>query len=167
MKNGNISAGRLRLFGGALKWAAYLIWLLVFGPIDRLNHHSGDLGAWLEIALGFVLGTLVWKAGHRYSMLAKKHSSPSADDLVAKDPRPPVIYLRSFLDDSVAAKEEPQWVDGASGGHPYPGPTEEEQLRNIMNQIGPFIAIGNPSENSQNSVPRELISQGMNGKTEY
>ena len=100
------------------------------------------------IALVFGLGTLVWRAGHKYSKLGKKHGSRSADDLVAKDPRPPVVYLRSFLDDPIASNEETQWQGGGGGvpAMPYPGPTEEQQLAGIMNQIGPFIAIGNPSE---------------------
>lgn len=29
---------------------------------------------------------------------------------------------------------------------PYPGPSEEQQLAKVMNEIGPFIAIGDPSE---------------------
>jgi len=149
MKNRNISGIALWLLGFALKTLASLfggglLWVL----IDDLNRHSGNLGTWLEIALVFVLGTLVWRAGHKYSKLGKKHRARSADDLVTKDPRPPVIYLRSFLDDPIASNEETQWQGGGAGAAavPYPGPTEEQQLANIMNQIGPFIAIGNPAE---------------------
>ncbi len=99
----------LRLLGHALKLAAFLIGLFIFPLIGELNRHSANLGTWLEIASVFAVGTLVFRAGHKYSKLGKRHASRSADDLVAKDPRPPVIYLRSFRDDLVASDEETQW----------------------------------------------------------
>lgn len=137
----------LKLLGNALKGVAYLIGVL-FVPrlIEELNHNSGNLGTWLEIAFVLTLGTPLWWAGHKYNRKGKKLSVPSADDLVVRDPRPPVVYLRSFLDDPVASKEEPQSTEGAMPGMVYPGPTEEQQLDAIMNQIGPFIAIGDPNE---------------------
>jgi hypothetical protein len=146
MKNGNMSEAKaLRLLGNALNWIAFLPWLLVMRGINELNHDSSDFGAWLEIALGVALSILLGSAGAKHIKKAKKLSAPSADDLVVRDPRPPVIYLRSFLDDPIASKEEPQET-GAPGGGTIAGPTEEQQLAGIMNQIGPFIAIGDPSE---------------------
>jgi len=82
--------------------------LLVPRLIEELNRHASTFGTWLEIALVVALGTLLWWAGHKYNRKGKKLSNPSADDLVARDPGPPVIYLRSFLDDPIASKEEPQ-----------------------------------------------------------
>lgn len=146
MKNWNMSEAKaLRLLGNALNCIGFLAWLLVLHGINELNHGSSNLGTWLEIALGAALAILLGWAGAIYIKKGKKLSAPSADDLVARDSRPPVIYLRSFLDDPIASKEEPQDT-GAPGGGAIAGPTEEQQLAEIMTQIGPFIAIGDPSE---------------------
>ncbi len=136
----------LRLLGNALKCIAYLLGMFVPGLMKSLNRDSTNLGTWLGIVLLTALGTLLWRAGHKCNTKGKKLGTPSADDLVAKDPRPPVVYLRSFRDDPIAAEEEPQPSQGTMPGMIYPGPTEEQQLAKIMNQIGPFIAIGDPNE---------------------
>jgi len=110
MKRWNISGIALRLLGYALMTVASLVGgSLLFALFDELNRQSGNLGTWLMIALVFALATLVWRAGHKYYKMGIKHSSPSAEESVAKAPRPPVIYLRSFLDDSLASHEEPSY----------------------------------------------------------
>jgi hypothetical protein len=144
MKNCNTAGIALRLLGYALMAVASLVGgslLFAFNP------QSGNLGTWLKIALVFALGTLVSRAGHKYYKMGTKLSSPSAEDSIAKDPRPPVVYLRSFLDDSLASREEPRFeMAGGALVESWFSPTEEQELAKIMNQIGPFIAIGNPSE---------------------
>jgi hypothetical protein len=67
----------------------------------------------------------------------------SAEELLSKDFRPPVLYLRSFSSDSEASKRPRNgWV--AAG---LPGIlTEEEQLVRVMQDIGPVIAIGRPGD---------------------
>ena len=65
----------------------------------------------------------------------------SAAEVMARDPRPPVLYLRSFAaDDTTAA--------GLESGHPALVllSTEEEQLAQVLAEIGPVIAIGRPGE---------------------
>lgn len=76
----------------------------------------------------------------------KKLLQPDGWAVLAADPRPPILYLRSFKDDPVAAKSKvlakvftrrlEQTLD-----------TEEEQLSRAMNELGPFITIGRPGEN--------------------
>jgi len=55
----------------------------------------------------------------------KKLAALRAQDVLAKDSRLPVVYLRSFQDDKV---------------------TDERSLTHILNEIGPVIALGDPSE---------------------
>ena len=69
----------------------------------------------------------------------RKFSLKSADELLAMDQRPPVIYLRSFKDDKKAAAPAvlTNWLAFF---------TEEEQLVHVLNDFGPCVAIGQPGE---------------------
>lgn len=58
---------------------------------------------------------------------SRRYEARSGEDVMADDPRPPVIYLRSFVDDPKA--------NGA-----------EISLAQIMEDVGPFVAIGEPEE---------------------
>lgn len=108
MKNWNTSGIALRFLGYALMAVASLVGgSLLFVLIGELNHQPGNLATWIMAALVFAFGILVWRAGRNLYKMGMKQSVPSAADLVAKDPRPPVIYLRSFLADAVASREEP------------------------------------------------------------
>jgi hypothetical protein len=68
----------------------------------------------------------------------KRHLAPTADEVMAGDPRPPVVYLRVFLDDPTGAV--------GHGAYFLPSLSEEEQLARVMSRIGPFVAIGRPGD---------------------
>lgn len=42
--------------------------------------------------------------------------------------------------------------------------TEEEQLAQVMNEIGPFAALVDPEKYFRKLVPQECISVNMSGK---
>ncbi len=69
----------------------------------------------------------------RYSALRRKVRALDAQELMSRDERPPVLYLRSFKDDPTTARI-------------VLSTTEEEQLAMVMREIGPFVAIGRPGE---------------------
>jgi len=77
------------------------------------------VGGPVTLAL-FVVPWLLYRQGHR-------HFVRSALDAERTDPRSPVLYLRSF-------RQEPQLRD------------HEEALARIFSGIGPFLAIGDPSD---------------------
>jgi hypothetical protein len=78
-------------------------------------------GLLLGIAVaGFAMIGWLWKRG-------KRHLAPGAAQALARDPRPPVLYLRSFAGERA--------ISG-----------EEEALARIMEELGPFVAIGQPGE---------------------
>jgi hypothetical protein len=62
--------------------------------------------------------------------LGKRLRSVTAAQLVEADERAPILYLRSFKDDFMAAEFG----------------TEEAHLAKALNQLGPVIAIGMPGE---------------------
>jgi hypothetical protein len=94
--------------------------------------------------LGVLLATVVGCAGALAYKSGAQHSARPANELLSRDPRPPVIYLRSFQDDPVAAQ-------GIALPHQSLGflqftNSEEQQLASVASEIGPFIAVGKPGE---------------------
>jgi hypothetical protein len=61
--------------------------------------------------------------------------APDADTLRRADPRQQILFLRSFLDEKKALKKYRRAYT-----------TEEELVAKVMQQYGPFVAIGNPAD---------------------
>ncbi|HYW85818.1 MAG TPA: hypothetical protein VFB30_21375, partial [Spirochaetia bacterium] len=76
--------------------------------------------------------------------LHKQQSLPSVSEILRKDTRPPVLFLRSFESDSARVAGVlaeilpmfPVWM----------GTTFEETLAPAMQRLGPFVALGNPED---------------------
>ncbi|MFT3893812.1 MAG: hypothetical protein QM730_19450 [Anaerolineales bacterium] len=66
----------------------------------------------------------------------RKYTALSARQVFAQDKRKPVVYLRSFKDDFSTSQTQ----------NVYDWKTHEEEVANVMRQIGPFVAVGNPRE---------------------
>jgi hypothetical protein len=122
----------LRIVGGLLSLG--LLGLLGFRQLGRYAAR-GDWGSIVALVGMVVMGGIgAWLLAR-----GKRYLAPTVAELLAVDPRPPVLYLRVFRDDRVTA--------AAGGGAAFlPALTEEEQLAHVMSQIGPFIAIGQPGE---------------------
>jgi hypothetical protein len=98
---------------------------------------GSTIDAQARIFIVAIIFLLMYLWGRLFSW-TKKHRVAVGDSALAKDRRPPVLYLRSFGDDPLAAKR-PGQVDGAWR-------TEEENLASLLSDIGPFVAIGRPGE---------------------
>ena len=120
------AAGRWRLLGWGLM-------ALSFVSSVGSNYIGGEYpGGWLWIcALLFIVGGYCLKRGRRFC-------APSADEAMIADSSSPVLYLRSFKADRESAR-----LTGASG---HGIVTEEEELAQALNCLGPFIAVGIPGE---------------------
>ncbi len=68
-----------------------------------------------------------------YQHFLRKRLAKTVDEVLAEN-KAPVLYLRSFLDDKVAAKRGAALL------------TEEEELNKAFEHIGSMIAIGRPGE---------------------
>ena len=75
----------------------------------------------------------------------RKLQSVSAEARMLLDQRPPVLYLRSFKEDKAASGTPLAWALGRVSVL-FGTTTEEEQLDEAMNEIGPLVAIGEPGE---------------------
>ncbi|MGH7158424.1 MAG: hypothetical protein ACREGD_05180 [Candidatus Saccharimonadales bacterium] len=112
------------------------------------------------------------------SKVRSKFVGAGADDILAKDPRPPILYLRSFnkeLEKATYKGRFSQWrnlqsPDGAYLFSVKPGRTlygarsfrrslfgskrsmfdEQMVFADVLNRIGPYIAIGRPTETFEN-----------------
>jgi hypothetical protein len=101
-----------------------------FDP-DRV---SIDLAYILLYAALIAAAVLLFWAGLNAARRGRRHLQASADELRASDPRPPVLYLRSFEADDVMA---------TSRGL---GDSAEEALVAALTAIGPVVALGEPGE---------------------
>jgi hypothetical protein len=69
---------------------------------------------------------------------ARSCFQPSAEALLKADPRPPVLFLRSFIDDERMKyiRAERSFMDASL----------ESRIAKHFSEVGPFIAIGSPSD---------------------
>lgn len=65
---------------------------------------------------------------------------PNGFDVLKRDPRPPVLFLRSFFEDDRRARDdiEKDILQGNAG--------HESALKAAFRSVGPFLAIGKPDE---------------------
>jgi hypothetical protein len=105
------------------------------------------VGQFLLPDLPFGLGMLAAMVGGLVIFIAlfraKQYFQVSADSLLGRDKRPPVLFLRSFSDDPKVT---------AAAGISHEGLAQlidfsvETRLANHFMQFGPFIAVGSPQE---------------------
>jgi hypothetical protein len=89
-----------------------------------------------------------------YGMIRRgqKMRAVRAEALMASDPRPPVLYLRSFLDEDQdkgpvgAARSAKGSTQELSYSTPPWGVREQEALSILFREVGPYVAIGKPGE---------------------
>ena len=87
------------------------------------------------------IGFQLLRSGWKYDVV-------SAEQMMATDPRPPVVYLRSFEADSeIVLRPDGFWHKVATSLIDYAVTfSPEQELAEILNRVGPVIAIGKPGE---------------------
>ena len=94
-----------------------------------------------------ILGAYIYKESKNIN-LTKEISHKKTLTQLDIDEREPILYLRSFVSDSLAGKSENDdlLAKFLSLGYPQNLNSEEEQLSYAIKKYGPFIAIGNPND---------------------
>lgn len=95
-----------------------------------------------------VLAAICVFGGFKFITFGLRTFQPTAEQLLSSDPRPPVVFLRSFNDDTLTVPL------GGRKRNPFnsipmnaiPDPTAESGLAATLNRIGPPVAIGRPGE---------------------
>ena len=143
---------RLRLDDPRRRWAIGLQLLLanLLGPTilwtALVNDESPrtELGTWeiVPTVAAYALLVAAWRLWRR----SRQHEAPSAEEVMTLDPRPPILYLRSFQDDadSTIDDDASAWTRGWLKILRPPSP--EEELAAILERLGPVVAIGKPGE---------------------
>lgn len=78
---------------------------------------------------------------HRFYREGRRLTAPMATEILKRDHRPPVLYLRAFRDDLFRSIRTPGFER-----YLFPFPTVEEELALEFRSLGPFVAIGKPGE---------------------
>jgi hypothetical protein len=121
---------RLRRIGATTFWIALTLTILAYPLGKAMGYAALVVTAGLTACL--FLGIALMRRG-------RKLMAASGEDMLAQDQRAPVVYLRPFTADAVGTSVATKFL-----GFRYF--TEEEQLAMVMNEIGPFVAIGDPRE---------------------
>jgi len=122
-----------------------------------LGAASLALGAWAQdndnlfIQWSFVPILVVFVLVARASVLrfraGWKYDVRTVEEVVAADPRPPVLYLRSFgVDDQVQVPTRGGWARLMALSNYAASVSPEQELTFMLERIGPVVAIGRPGE---------------------
>ncbi len=120
--------------------------MLVYGLLVNSDKVSVELdeSAW-STAFSAVIAVFAVTALWLYRR-SRQHEARSAAQAMADDPRPPVLYLRSFQDDGrMLITDEGGAVAQKLFGALTPTSAEEE-LAGTLERAGPVVAIGKPGE---------------------
>lgn len=128
----------------ALGWAVVVASLAV--ALVLANEDWTTTAAVLTVAPGLALARWMILKG-------KRLAARRAEDILAEDKRPPVLYLRSFRDEDAdkgpsgvlragAATEAKPLADSVIAW----GTREQEALAVLLRQVGPYVAVGKPGE---------------------
>ena len=139
-----------RALGGAVRKLAgstLLILCFAYVAIADIPAYKGIIETWwieLPSLFAFVVcaraGVLLVRSGWKYDAL-------SAEQLLAIDPRPPIVYLRSFeIDDRILIATAGFWGKAMSWLVYTTAVSPEQELAMVLDRVGPVIAIGKPGE---------------------
>ena len=120
----------LMVFGWALFVPATIVLVAASGPL--MAGEAGPLGLAVVVVVG-----VCWWAGGACVVLGRRMRSRRADVALRDDPRPPILYLRSFQFDGSETPQGPPWQIKS---------TYEVHLTRALGKFGPVVAIGQPGE---------------------
>ena len=103
---------------------------------------------WWVLLPGLALFLISARVGFQLLRSGWKYDVVSAEQLLASDPRRPVVYLRSFEADSeIVLRPDGFWKKAATILFDYAVTfSPEQELAEIVNRVGPVVAIGKPGE---------------------
>lgn len=116
---------------------------LMFWVVQNSTRASGSADDWeAAAALVFyacgIVSSRIWRR-------SRQQEAPDAAEAMRRDPRPPVLYLRSFRDDDEAVLDDGSGLKRRAMQLARRA-TPEEELADILDRAGPLVAIGKPGE---------------------
>jgi len=130
----------LRLTLANLLAPAFLYSAMTSDPVAEAALKEAGWDAWFGAAIAALMA-LAWRLWRR----SRQYGALGADEAMARDPRPPVLYLRSFADDGEAQATAQTWRERARNLVATPV-TPEQEMADLLDAVGPVVAIGKPGE---------------------
>lgn len=107
---------------------------------------DGLYASWLIVPL-LVVFVVVARASLLWFRSGWKHEARTAKEALASDPRPPVVYLRSFgVDNQFLVASSGRGARLRTHLNYAASVSPEQEMAFIMERIGPVVAIGKPGE---------------------
>lgn len=135
---------RSRIKGFVFQFAGVLLMAFALGLFLFVSLAQGRAVSSLDwvllimtLGMAFGVGTMAYHTGKGLGALP-------AEAVLSSDPRPPILYLRSFLADEPTLQTPRS--SSSVFGLGLEMATEEEQLVEVLKPIGPLVAIGKPGE---------------------
>jgi hypothetical protein len=95
---------------------------------------------------GIAVLALLGRSGVLLVRRGWKYHAPSAQAALEQDPRPPVVYIRSFADDDAILLGSRAQRLLLSTFTYMAAVSPEQELARILGRVGPVVAIGRPGE---------------------
>ncbi|MEO8806471.1 MAG: TM2 domain-containing protein [Burkholderiaceae bacterium] len=139
------SAGSRRAWALKLVIANLAVPALVYGLLsDAESAPDLEESGW-DLALS-AFGVVLLLVAMGLFRRSRRHEAASAAQAMADDPRPPVLYLRSFQDDGSVLLDDSGFPGVQALTRATSPASSEEELAHILRRIGPVVAIGKPGE---------------------
>ena len=134
--------------GIVVKWtgANLLLVVLVASQLSEGNAADGAEIPWYLLVAFIPLFVLGARSAIQLFRSGWKHDAPTAAEVRAKDPRPPVVYFRSFDVDSQMVIAQGRGASWARFFYYTVSVSPEQEMGFILGQVGPVVAIGKPGE---------------------
>ena len=139
-----VRAGAVRKLAGANLLILCFAYIALTDYGSSLEHTAED--PWIAVP-AIVLFLIAARVGIRTIRAGWKYEARSADDVLRDDPRPPVLYLRSFRDDAeIVVAGSDRLSARIDVNRIYAAFSPEQELAMILDRVGPVVAIGKPGE---------------------
>jgi hypothetical protein len=117
--------------------AIFVVWFVVISVLWLQGHDVSNLSGWSTFVVAPVTLAVIVR-GRRMRVRG-------AERALAEDERAPIVYLRPF--DADSAEIATRW-SSRQRISPFGGveKTYEERLARSLREVGPFVAIGDPTE---------------------
>jgi hypothetical protein len=132
-----------------LIWKSLGIFLFVFAVITGVVLPSlFSLVFQKQVSGTGLIATVLIMIGLKCYLHGRRHLALTAQQSLAEDPRPPVLYLRSFGDDKSAGRVPTGGLLRHIGlsASLFDLKTEEELIADSFREFGPVVCIGKPGE---------------------
>ena len=142
-----LTSARVR-HGILVKWAGANLLLVVLVASELGDGKKLDAAEipWYLLLAFLLLFVLVARSAILLLRSGWKHDAPTAAAARARDPRPPVVYFRSFDVDSQIVLASGRGGSLARFIYYFVGFSPEQEMGFILGQVGPVVAIGKPGE---------------------